>query len=99
VSSTRLARRLPSCFRPRTGPGPDTPDGPLFADHYPQNNARIKKWNDLVTALLSKEASLAEAVFQVEVYDTATEDFEHSDNVHMKRPYYSAIADLFKDKG
>jgi hypothetical protein len=36
-------------------------------------------------------------VFEVEVWDATVDDFEHGDNVHMKRSYYEALAQLFKD--
>ena len=49
----------------------------------------------MVTTLLHSEFS--RHVFEVEVWDATKNDFEHSDNVHMKRAYYDALAQLFRD--
>ena len=62
---------------------------------YLQNNPRLHVWNELVTTLLNSEFS--SHVFEVQVWDATIHDFEHGDNVHMKRAYYDALAQLFRD--
>ncbi len=77
------------------GPDPQGNDQHGNPYRYPQNNARLRVWNDMVAALLISEFS--QHVFEVDIWDASVNDFEHGDNVHMKRGYYNALAQLFKD--